>query len=244
MIIHNVEQGSAEWHALRCGIPTASEFSKILTPKEMKLSSQAPEYMYRLLGEWATGHTQQTIETEYMQIGRELEERAVKAYCFQRECDVETVGFVTTSCGRFGCSPDRFVIGDAGGVEIKTHPQAIGVHIKAMVERTMSDSHKAQVQGCLWICEREYWDLVSYTEELPTVIVRVTRDEKYIKALAAALEIFSANMEAMRIKLTQEWGPFERKLVAAPAEDPYDGMGVSDADVDRLMAQGFIQPQS
>ncbi len=243
MIIHNVEQGSAEWHALRCGIPTASEFSKILTPKEMKLSSQAPAYMYRLLGEWMTGHTQETIETEYMQIGRDLEDRAVKAYCFQKECDVHTVGFVTSDCGRFGCSPDRFVVGAQGGVEIKTHPQAIGVHVQAMVERAMSDAHKAQVQGCLWICEREYWDLVSYTEELPIVIVRVNRDEKFIAKLSEEMEKFSVRMEELRVKLTQEYGPFERKLVPAPA-DAYDGMGVSDEDIDVLMQNGAIIPKS
>ncbi len=243
MIIHNVEQGSAEWHALRCGIPTASEFSKILTPKEMKLSSQAPAYMYRLLGEWMTGHTQETIETEYMQIGRELEDRAVKAYCFQRECEVLQVGFVTTDDGRFGCSPDRFVQDSMGGVEIKTHPQAIGIHVQSMVERAMADAHKAQVQGCLWICEREYWDLVSYTEELPIVIVRVNREEKYIKALAAALESFSEVMEKLRVRLTQEYGPFERKLVPAPP-DAYDGMGVSDEDIDVLMQNGAIVPKS
>jgi hypothetical protein len=243
MKIHNVDQGSPEWHALRCGVPTASEFSKILTPKEMKLSSQSPAYMYRLLGEWMTGHAQEMIETEYMQIGKELEERAVKAYCFQSECQVEQIGFVTTDCGRFGCSPDRFVVGAPRGVEIKTHPQAIGVHVQAMVERAMSDAHKSQVQGCLWICEKEYWDLVSYTEELPTVIVRVGRDEKYIKALSAALGSFSEIMEKLRLKLTQEYGPFERKPAPHP-DDAYDGMGVSDADLDALIQHGAISPQS
>jgi hypothetical protein len=242
MIIHNVEQGSQEWHALRCGVPTASEFSKILTPKEMKLSAQAPAYMYRLLGEWMTGHAQQTIETDYMQIGKELEDRAVKAYCFQAECKVEQIGFVTTDCGRFGCSPDRFVIGAPGGVEIKTHPQAIGVHVEAMIKRSMPDAYKAQVQGCLWICEREYWDLVSYTEELPTVIVRVGRDEKYITALRAGLEAFADTMAELRLKLMNEYGPFERK--SAPADDPYNGMGVSDEDLDVLINQGAIRPQS
>ncbi len=242
MKIHDVVQGSADWIALRCGIPTASEFSKILTPKEMKLSSQAPAYMYRLLGEWMTGRPQEMIETEYMQIGRDLEDRAVKAYCFQRECEVEQIGFVTTDCGRFGCSPDRFVANADGGVEIKTHPQAIGVHVQAMVERAMSDAHKSQVQGCLWICEKEYWDLVSYVKDLPTVIVRVVRDEKYIKALAAALESFSEVMEKMRIKLTQEYGPFERKAPAT--QDEYDGMGISDDDVDAILKHGISVPRA
>jgi hypothetical protein len=31
MIIHDVVQGSPEWHALRAGIPTASEFSQLVT---------------------------------------------------------------------------------------------------------------------------------------------------------------------------------------------------------------------
>ncbi len=243
MKIHDVVQGSADWLALRCGIPTASEFSKILTPKEMKLSSQSPAYMYRLLGEWMTGRAQETIETEYMQIGKELEERAVKAYCFQRECQVEQIGFVTTDCGRFGCSPDRFVVGADGGVEIKTHPQAIGVHVQAMIERAMSDQHKSQVQGCLWICEREYWDLVSYVEDLPTVIVRVNRDEKYIKLLSAALESFSEVMEKMRLKLSQEYGPFTPRQVKSTSEG-YEDMGISDSDVDAILKHGISVPQS
>ena len=32
MIIHEVEQGSGDWLKLRLGIPTASEFDKIITP--------------------------------------------------------------------------------------------------------------------------------------------------------------------------------------------------------------------
>lgn len=241
MRVHQVEQGTPEWHALRCGVPTASEFSKILTPKKLELSSQAPGYMYRLLGEWMTGHAQEMIETEYMQIGKELEDRAVKAYCFQAECAVEKIGFVTTDCGRFGCSPDRFIVGASRGLEIKTHPQAIGVHVQAMIERAMSDAHKAQVQGCLWICEKDEWDLESYTEELPAVVVRVNRDEKYIKALSTALEAFSETMMSLRLKLTQEYGPFERKK---PAADQFDGMGVSDDDIDVLIQNGAIVPQS
>jgi hypothetical protein len=112
-----------------------------------------------------------------------------------------------------------------------------------MVERAMSDAHKSQVQGCLWICDKDYWDLVSYTEELPTVIVRVGRDEKYIKALATALESFSEIMEKTRLKLTQEYGPFDRKPATGP-DDAYDGMGVSDADLDALIQHGAISPQS
>jgi hypothetical protein len=234
MIIHDCEQGDQRWHELRCGIPTASEFGKIITPKEMKLSSQARPYMYRLLGEWMTGHAQEMIETEYMQIGKELEHRAVDAYCFLKECEVQKVGFVTTDDGRFGCSPDRLT--KTGGVEIKTHPQAIGVHVQAMVERGCQDQFKAQVQGCIWICERDYWDLVSYSPELPAVVVRVQRDEKYIAALKPALESFWDVMQKLREDLTREYGPFERKR---PAPDDFEGMGITQEDIELMVRERF-----
>ena len=36
---HNdIEQGSDEWLALRCGVLTASEIKHIMTPKTLKLS--------------------------------------------------------------------------------------------------------------------------------------------------------------------------------------------------------------
>jgi hypothetical protein len=41
MKIHNCTQGTEEWRKLRAGIPTASEFHKIITPKTGQLSKQA-----------------------------------------------------------------------------------------------------------------------------------------------------------------------------------------------------------
>ena len=79
--------------------------------------------------------------------------------------------------------------------------------------------------------------------ELPIVIVRVNRDEKFIAKLAEEMEKFSVRMEDLRLKLTQEYGPFERKLVPEPS-DAYDGMGVSDEDIDVLMQNGAIVPKS
>src|SRR5512142_2020977 len=51
MKIHDVAQRSPEWHALRLGKPTASEFHKIITPKTGKLSSQARKFACRLIAE-------------------------------------------------------------------------------------------------------------------------------------------------------------------------------------------------
>jgi hypothetical protein len=48
--IYRCEQGSMDWYRLRMGIPTASQFHKIVTPGG-KLSEQRHAYMYRLIAE-------------------------------------------------------------------------------------------------------------------------------------------------------------------------------------------------
>lgn len=73
MIIHDVRQGSVEWDRLRAGIPTSSNFHRIMTPKAMKLSSQAPGLMHWLLAEWLIGEPLESPETQWMQRGAALE---------------------------------------------------------------------------------------------------------------------------------------------------------------------------
>ena len=51
MIIHRVDQGTIEWHQLRLGKPTSSQFDKIITPKTLKASAEADKYMNRLIAE-------------------------------------------------------------------------------------------------------------------------------------------------------------------------------------------------
>lgn len=237
MIVHDVEQNSVEWLKLRCGIPTASEFGKIITPKTMKLSSQSTGYIYRLLGEWATGVPAWQPETEYMQLGHDLEDRAVQAYCLQQECEVQKVGFITSDDGMVGCSPDRIVTDWHGGVEIKTHPLAIAEHVRAMVELSIDAEHKPQTQGQMWVANLEYVDYVSYCGALPTVIVRSHRDEDFITALASGVNAFIEVMLRAREQLTQRYGPFTRP---EPAKKQPDGdFDLTDEDVQRMIEESF-----
>ena len=55
MIRLDVEQGYAEWVAARLGIPTASCFDKIITPKTMKPSASADKYAWELIAERVLG---------------------------------------------------------------------------------------------------------------------------------------------------------------------------------------------
>jgi hypothetical protein len=54
MKIHNVEQGTEEWFRLRLGMPSASKFKDLVTPKG-KPSASGEKYMYELLAERLSG---------------------------------------------------------------------------------------------------------------------------------------------------------------------------------------------
>ena len=50
-----VEQGSAEWALSRLGIPTASCYDRLLTPKTRKPSASRHAYRAELMAEWLMG---------------------------------------------------------------------------------------------------------------------------------------------------------------------------------------------
>lgn len=186
MIIHTCEQGSEAWFALRVGKPTASEFKKIITPGG-KFSTQSRDYAIRLVTERLLNRSLETLTaTEWMARGTELEPEAARAYEFREDTETIPVGFVSTDDGLIGCSPDR-LIGDAGLLEIKCPAPA--THVGYLVDGPGND-YRPQVQGQLFVSERDFVDFWSYSPEMPGVLIRTVRDEPYIRLLAAALDQF------------------------------------------------------
>jgi hypothetical protein len=47
----------------------------------------------------------------------------------------------------------------------------------------MPQEYLAQVQGQLWIAEKEWCDFLCYAESIKPLLVRVKRDEEFIKSL-------------------------------------------------------------
>lgn len=193
MIVHECEQGSPEWFARRMGIPTASEFSTILAKGKGDSESKTRlAYMRKLAGEVLTGEPMDSYTNVHMERGKAQEDEARNFYCFERDCDVTRVGFVTN--GNKGCSPDS-LIGDIGGLEIKT--ALAHIQIERLEKNELPPEHKAQVQGSIWICERDWWDFVSYSPRLPLLIVRVQRDDGYIANLAGAVDKFNTELNEL-----------------------------------------------
>jgi YqaJ-like viral recombinase domain len=223
MIIHTMEQRSAEWHAIKLGVPSASEFHKIVAnstgelsrPRGKKdgLGETAKKYAYGLVAETLLGRPlAKPLGTPWaMARGKELEPLAIQQYSFTNDVEIRRVGFVTTDDGRLGCSPDGLIIGSRGGLEVKStlDENHMGIFIDGP-----GDDYAPQVMGCLAIAELEWWDLYAYHPELPPRTIRVVRDDAYIAKMGAALAEFLDIRDAMLAKARAS-GFFEQFAQAA-----------------------------
>ncbi|MGV2071638.1 lambda exonuclease family protein [Agrobacterium vitis] len=181
--IIDCDQNSPEWFSARLGIPTASKFATVMAKGEGKTRS---EYMRKLAGEILTEEPSESFSSAHTERGHEMEDIARRHYAFITGNSPERVGFIRN--GNKGGSPDS-LIGESGGLEIKTALPHI--QIDRLESDRLPPEHKAQVQGNLWISEREWWDFVSYWPKLPLLAVRVYRDEDYIKTMADEIDRFN-----------------------------------------------------
>ncbi len=203
MRILRVEQGSVEWQMARLGIPTASKFDEIITPKTMKLSSSASKYSHALIAERWLGLPTEGGSSGYAQRGKLVEERARSYYELKRDVDVETVGFICRDDYRVGCSPDGLV-GEDGLLEIKV--PKVENHVGYLLDEYGIGYH-AQVQGQLWITGRKWVDTLSYHPDMPPALVRIARDEAFITALSVAVDQFLATMDKDIRRLVEAGAP-------------------------------------
>jgi len=199
-------QGSPEWFAARMGIPTASNFHRIITAKTLKPSAQAPRYRNELLAERLFGTPVVTDSSPWMERGSELEASAIAYYELQQGIDTDPVGFVLRDDRRVGASPDR-LCGTEGVLEIKVPGAAI--HIGHLLANGLEDDHRCQVQGQLWVCERRWADVLSFNPLLPPAMVRVQRNEEFIQALSDCMEAFLDDLEWSWQKLSKLVGAGE-----------------------------------
>jgi hypothetical protein len=233
---HNVAQNTDEWLMLRLGIPTASGFDQIITPKTLRPSESSKRYMAFLLAEWIFNGPLETPETPWMERGKELEDEAVRAYAFETECEPEPAGFFTTDDGRIGASPDRIVPARNRLLEIKcVKPE---IHVGYMLNG-VDEKYMTQLQGQLWVCEYAAVDIQSYCPGFPTVVMSVFRNEDYIAKLSAAVRKFSDDLEAAKVTLQERYGDFRQKVTPKPAGE----FGISDEDLAAIYASSRTHEQ-
>ena len=179
MRILDHEQRSDEWYAARLGVPTASSFSRLITPTG-KPAAGGDSYIDELIAEKITGKAIEIPVTYAMTRGITIEPEARKNYEFIHDCTVYEVGLCLHDELEAGASPDG-LIGEDGLLEIKC-PLA-HTHIGYLREGRLPPKYNAQVQGQLWITGRQWCDFMSYHPDMKIFIVRVKRNEKFIATL-------------------------------------------------------------
>lgn len=193
MRIVDCVQGTPEWHAVRIGIPTASEFKTIIgVKKDARDKVTRRNYMQRIVGEIITGELTETYSNGHMERGKAMEDEARDYYAFTRDVEPQRVGFIIN--GPKGCSPDS-LIGTDGVLEVKT--KLPHLMVDCLLKDEFPSEHKAQCQGALWIAEREWVDIACYWPRMPMFVKRARRDEEYIKGLAQAVDEFNAELAEM-----------------------------------------------
>lgn len=212
-----MEQRSPEWFRARLGIPTASNFNKILT-KSGTPSDQAQGYLSRLLCERLFERSfEEPVDTKWMRHGRDTEDEAAREFEAVSNERVERVGFVVTPDGRWGCSPDRLIIGKNAAVEIKC--PSPWKHMEYFVYGPGKD-YRPQVQGQMLVGGYDFVNFFSYFPGMPSVSILTERDEGFIGTLRLALDVFSKQLDKKTKEMLASPIDYEKSLSVISALMP------------------------
>ena len=179
-----IDQHTEQWYAARAGRFTASRFADLLGG-----GLGRETYLLEVVNGLVSGQAMPQASASSLQWGTEVEPYAREAYALRSGERVVEGGFIVHP--RFdyvGCSPDG-LIGHDGGLEMKS-PKNPTVHLRTILTKAMPAEHLPQVQGCMWVTGRQWWDFVSYDpRQAPPYrlfVQRIERDDKYIAKLEAA----------------------------------------------------------
>ena len=180
-------QRTAEWHADRAGKFTGSKFVD-LTARNKRTGEKLSSWdalIWQVVTERMTGKQEEGIDSFSLRWGREVEPFAREAYELETGLIVTESPFVNHPKYPFaGCSPDGLV-GTDGGIEMKS-PKDSKIHLQRFLTG-MPDDIRPQVQGFLWVCERDWCDFVSYDPrqqpKFQMLRIRIIRDEEFIRLI-------------------------------------------------------------
>ena len=199
---------STEWWELRRGVPTASEFGRVLSPAKAEPSRGAEGYIRQLVEElspaWLPPVVTERPATPAMRHGVECEPEARAFYSLLTGNAVSNGGFVATDDGRFGCSPDGLVVAvdcpgspNVGCLELKCVQP--GTQAAYLLYDDLPREHKCQVHGQLIVTGLPWVDFLSYCPGMDPLLVRVCPDD-FTKKLKTELDVFYGRLCAAREK--------------------------------------------
>lgn len=216
-IYDQLEQGTPEWLEARRGIVTASTVGKLLTSTGKVANNETSRALTdTLVAELLTGRVEYTPPTRDMQRGTILEDASRNIYA-EHYGEVTEIGFARLDADTYtlGASPDGLV-GEVGGFETKS-PRA-RTHLRTILEDRVPPVYVPQVQACLLVTGRRWWDFASYVPGMAYYTKRVYPDPAIHAAIIAAAERYAAFAKQLMhyyasaksdMPDTPYWDPFE-----------------------------------
>jgi len=183
-------QGSEEWLKARCGVVTASNFSKVFTTAG-KLSTSREGLINQLIAEKITGKPTETFKSAAMERGNELEDTARMIVEMELGISIDEVGLIKMKDHEIGCSPDGLFDDGKSGVELKC-PLA-HTHCAYLRAGKLPSTYIQQVQGSMLVLGIDTYIFASYHPEMKPLIIEVKRDNKLLE-LAEPLLIETADI--------------------------------------------------
>ena len=206
----DIEQGTPEWFAQRCGKATASRISDIVAKTKSGYSTSRANYMAQLVVERMTNQVAESYTNAAMEWGTEQEPFARAAYEGKTGILVDEVGAIDhPTILKSAASPDGLVVdidnGSLGCLEIKCPNTA--QHISTLLGEEVAKKYYDQMQWQM-ACTGRYWcDFVSYDPRMPEglqlFVKRVSRNDTYLAELEVEVVQFLAEVDDKVNKLNQ-----------------------------------------
>lgn len=194
-----MQQGSAEWKAIKAGKLSGSRFGAAMARHKRTGVPNKPrrDLVAELVEERRTGVLTSIEPNEYMAHGTRCEPIACALFEFTSGLDVEHVAWIPHPDLEYvGFSPDG-LIGDDGMIETKS-PALYPRHLRTVESGKCPDDYIAQVHGGMWVTGRKWCKFLSFWEETHELVeVHVERDDEYIAKLAAECADVWAEVNSM-----------------------------------------------
>jgi len=221
-----IPYGSPEWYDARMGLPTSSNFHKILTPGGKPSKSETTRtYMLQLIAERLLHiPSDEEVKVLMMERGKLLESDAARQFSEVYDYQLEPGGFLANKQLKAGASPDAFIKGRAEAVEIKS-PAAhtlIGYHLDGL-----GTDYKPQVQGQILVGNLDAVHFYAWHPRCPAFYLMTLPDYEYIEKLKTALEAFTTQLDT-DTALAHDIGHFQSAANPWSPDQP-DAVNVLDA---------------
>jgi putative phage-type endonuclease len=197
-----MEQRTDDWFAARLGKVTASRVADVIAKTKTGYGAGRANYMADLVVERLTGQKASSFSNAAMEWGTEQEPNAKAAYAAKTGILVEDVGFIDhPTVAMSGASPDG--LAEDGLVEIKCPNTA--THLEYIFDGKPPQKYVTQMQWQMACAGKPWGDFASFDPRLPErlqlLVVRVLRDDDYIKMLEQEVTIFLQELDDKLNKL-------------------------------------------